>query len=109
MIGKFVIPLLAFVGHSDAYSLSGFTGTPVSLPSFPKVTRSNAGVRRDTMEAKGKPNVPINQRGNYVAQKKMQDKFSAMKPSGNGMPVFNLFVQTGLILPCRISRNEMLL
>lgn len=42
---------------------------------------------------KGKPNVPIQNRGAYVAQQKMREQLSAMQPDDNGFPRFDLFVK----------------
>ena len=47
---------------------------------------------------KGKPNVPVQMRGQYRRQQEMQQMreqmISASKPGEDGLPVFNLFVQT---------------
>uniref|UniRef100_A0A7S2H120 Uncharacterized protein n=2 Tax=Octactis speculum TaxID=3111310 RepID=A0A7S2H120_9STRA len=43
---------------------------------------------------KGKSDVPINKRGGYVQQQNMQEMANSMRPDPNGMPVFQLFVQT---------------
>ena len=43
---------------------------------------------------KGKPNVPINQRGDYMQKQRMQDQMAQMKPEAGGYPLFNLYVQT---------------
>jgi len=43
---------------------------------------------------KGKPNVPIQQRGGYVQREKMMDQMGQMNPDSEGKPVFKLYVQT---------------
>ena len=47
---------------------------------------------------KGKPNVPVNMRGDYRRQKELsqmrEQMVAASRPGADGMPVFNLFVRT---------------
>jgi len=67
------------------------------VPSANRLSRS-APARRTRTAAlqmkKGKPDVPIQQRGGYVAREKMMDQMDQMKPDSTGKPVFNLFVQS---------------
>lgn len=47
---------------------------------------------------KGKPNVPVNMRGNYKKMQEMnsmrEQMLSASTPGSDGMPVFNLYVRS---------------
>ena len=88
-----VAALSAFI-PVDAWSAvttSSFGGTALS----PARTVQNGA----TMEMKkGKPNVPVQMRGQYKRQQEMaamqREIVAASKPSDDGLPVFNLFVRT---------------
>ncbi len=61
--------------------------------------RATAARNGSTMDMKkGKPNVPVQMRGQYRKQQEMasmqREMIAATKPSDDGLPVFNLFVRT---------------
>jgi len=66
--------------------------------------------RRMVVEAKkGKPNVPINQRGDYMQKQRMQDQMAMMKPEAGGYPLFNLYVRTpraNMWYPCGTLKGD---
>jgi len=80
-------PKSSFVGSSHQH---------VCLMTRNNKQRSNS---KSYLEMKkGKPNVPVNMRGNYKKMQEMQSMreqmLAASTPGSDGMPVFNLYVRT---------------
>lgn len=89
---------------------SAFTPGAVIARSPPaRPQRARNGVA-GLVAKKGKPSVPINQRGGFVQQQKMMEARQAMVPDANsGLPVFNLFVQTpraNIWYPCGAFQGD---
>ena len=76
------------VAASRAFSGSR-VATRRTAPATPQRQAGGGGV---VIEAKKGKGVPIQQRGNIVAQQKMADMQQSMKPDSNGYPLFNLCV-----------------
>jgi len=84
----------AYLHAPSALGVSRFAGARVEHYAPAAPARRNAGVQRSVVEAKKGKGVPIQNRGNQVAQEKMQERMGQMKPKQNGYPLFNLYVQT---------------
>jgi hypothetical protein len=72
--------------------VSSFGGSVLMTATAPTTSSSPLEMK------KGKPNVPVNMRGDYRRQKElsqMRDQMLAASKTGpDGLPVFNLFVRT---------------
>ena len=67
----------------------------VLFHAMPRKPTDSSRTEQLVVEAKkGKPNVPINQRGDYVQKQRMQEQMANMKPESGGYPLFNLYVRT---------------
>lgn len=88
------VALLACTAPSAlSFSVGRSSSRALSAPARQRTaTNGVAGL----VAKKGRPDVPINQRGGYEQQMRQQQMYDAMRPQADGMPVFNLFVQTEL-------------
>ncbi|CAB9522544.1 expressed unknown protein [Seminavis robusta] len=113
MMRSFLLAAL-FAASAHAWttgsSVSSFGGSVLMTPT----TTTNSCPAGNFLEMKkGKPNVPVNLRGNYRRQQEMSQMrdqmVSASKPGADGMPVFNLFVRTkkaNMWYPCGSFKGD---
>ncbi|CAM9782630.1 unnamed protein product [Chrysoparadoxa australica] len=71
-----------------------FTFCAPLVAHAPTTQSSGSGSRSLTMKRKGKPNVPIQNRGGYNNMQKMQQAMDSQRQGQEGKPVFEIFCRT---------------
>eukprot|EP00586_Coscinodiscus_wailesii_P004234 CAMPEP_0172480510 /NCGR_PEP_ID=MMETSP1066-20121228/5694_1 /TAXON_ID=671091 /ORGANISM="Coscinodiscus wailesii, Strain CCMP2513" /LENGTH=204 /DNA_ID=CAMNT_0013241891 /DNA_START=121 /DNA_END=735 /DNA_ORIENTATION=- len=106
-----LIHLLFLPVVAQSYTISTFQGKALLTHSSTPVQRQSS---RCTIEMKkGKPNVPVNMRGDYKRRQEMANQreqmLAAQTPGEDGLPVFNLFVRTkvaNMWYPCGSFKGD---